>query len=150
MFVRVIELGEALQCSQAVSPSRRTSELSSCAWVSIHAARTGISDDALLVRARPCGKEMPEATHVTPTGGENAQQFPYIPPRFSKVLCDMWRKVRADPLPLLANSPLLQEMRRPLQSAAKGRSRMASLVASGLVYRAGARACAHGTTAPAG
>lgn len=41
--------------------------------------------------------------------------------RCSKVLRDMRWKVRDDPLLLLANGPLLQEMRRPLQDAPGGR-----------------------------
>lgn len=63
---------------------------------------------------------------------DDAQQNPYFTTRSVGVLRHMRRKVRPYPLLLLANSPLLQEMRRPLQGAARSRSQMDLLVENGL------------------
>lgn len=65
-------------------------------------------------------------------GGGNADWLPQFTRPFSHVLRDMRGEVWANPPLLLANGPLLQEMRQPLQGAAGGRSEMASMVASGL------------------
>src|SRR5262249_20729742 len=79
---------------------------------------TAIADAARRVWSRCCVEA--RRIHAISTGGQNGQELQESSPRFSELLRRLRRKVWAYPLLLLANGALLEEVRRPVQSAQGG------------------------------